>query len=276
VNGRRCLVGIVLVGLSVGPAVVGISSSAIADTRPVGYAGPAREITQTRSTRTGSQQFTSRNWGGYITSASSHSTDFNSVKATWVQPTVTCEAKNAWTVFWVGLDGWWNNTVEQGGSSAFCPTSGGAAQYQLWWEMFPTNAIQTVLTINAGDTITASVKYATATSVFTIKVRDVTSGQSFTRHERCANGLTCDRSSSDVITEDVGMVGAGSFFPLADYGTMGYTNAGATDTAGHKGSISGRNWLNAAVSEISGGITYAIVSPLSSHGTAFTTTWQHQ
>jgi hypothetical protein len=48
VNGRRCLVGIVLVGLSVGPAVVGISSSAIADTRPVGYAGPAREITQTR------------------------------------------------------------------------------------------------------------------------------------------------------------------------------------------------------------------------------------
>jgi Peptidase A4 family len=273
---RRCSVGIMTVVLSVGLALWAVPSGASATATPVGLAGPAWEVKQTRAVNHVSQQFTSRNWDGYITYASSHSTEFNSVKATWVQPTVTCEAATAWTVFWVGLDGWWNNTVEQGGSEAYCPTAGGSPTYDLWWEMFPTNSIQTVLAINAGDTITASVKYATATSVFTIKVKDVTTGKAFTKHERCGSGLVCNRSSADVITEDVGMFGAGSYFPLADYGTMGYTNVGVTDTTGTKGSISKKSWLNAAVTEASGGTTYATVSALSAHGTAFTTTWQHQ
>jgi Peptidase A4 family len=275
VNVRRCSIGILAVVLSVGPAVLTFPSGAGAGTNPVGYAGSARDVTRTRAIHNTSQQFTSRNWDGYITYASSHGTDFNSVKATWVQPSVTCEAAGAWTVFWVGLDGWWNNTVEQGGSEAQCGT-GGAATYSLWWEMFPTNAIQTVLTIKVGDKITASVKYSTTTSKFTITVKDVTSGKSFTNRELCGSGLVCSRSSADVITEDVGMFGGSGFFPLADYGTMGYTTAGATDIAGHKGSISGKNWLNAAVSEITGGITYATVTPLSARGTAFSTVWKHQ
>jgi hypothetical protein len=49
-----------------------------------------------------------------------------------------------------------------------------------------------------------------------------------------------------------------------------------TDVAGNTGSISGRKWLNAAVTESSGGITYATVSALAARGTAFTTTWKHR
>jgi hypothetical protein len=272
---RKCSIGIMTIMLSVGSCLLVFPVAANADPVQVGYAGPARAVTQTRAVRNGSQQFTSRNWDGYITYASTHGTDFNVVKATWVQPKVTCEAATAWTVFWVGLDGWWDNTVEQGGSEAYCPTAGGTPTYHLWWEMYPTNSIQTTLAIKAGDTITASVTYATATSQFTIVAKDDTSGKSFTKHKLCGAGLTCDRSSSDVITEDVGNFG-GSFFPLANYGTMGYTNASATDTAGHNGSISGKHWLNAAVSEISGGVTYATVSSLSTQGHAFKTTWHHQ
>lgn len=242
----------------------------------VGYAGSARGLTRRPLGSRTSQQFTSRNWAGYVTYASSHGTDFNVVKATWVQPAVTCEAAGAWTVFWIGLDGWWDNTVEQGGSSAQCGAAGGAASYSLWWEMYPTNAIQTVLAINVGDTITASVTYSTSTSVFTIRVKDITTGKGFTRNETCAGGLICYRSSADVVTEDVGQFGSGGYFPLADYGTMGYTNAHATDITGQKGSISSRHWLNAAVTEASAGTTYATVSPLSSRGTAFDVTWQHQ
>jgi len=275
-TGRRTAIAIVAVMLSVGPTVLVFPSGAGADASPLGYAGPARVVTESPSTKNVSQQFTSRNWDGYITYASSHGTDFTVVKATWIQPAVTCEAAQAWTVFWVGLDGWWNNTVEQGGSSAFCSTLGGSATYKLWWEMFPTNAIQSVLAINARDTITASVTYATTTSMFTINVKDVTSGKSFTKNETCGSGLVCARSSADVITEDVGRFGAGNYFPLANYGTMGYANAHATDTAGHNGSISSKKWLNAAVTESSGGVTYATVSPLSAKGAAFTTTWKHQ
>jgi hypothetical protein len=267
---------VVAMAASTSVGAIAGSGAAAAAANPAGYAGPARSLGNRHRTEHGTAQLTSRNWDGYITYAPDLGTDFNAVKATWVQPTVRCEAKNAWTVFWVGLDGWYDNTVEQGGSSAYCPKQGGAAQYSLWWEMFPTNSIQSVLTINAGDTVTANVTYAPATQVFTIRVRDVTSAQGFTKKERCASGLACDRSSADVITEDVGMFGAGNFFPLADYGTMGYTGIKMTDVAGHTSSISGRQWLKGAVTESANGVTYATVSRLTANGSAFTTTWKHR
>jgi Peptidase A4 family len=234
-------------------------------------AGPARD--RERDTGNASAQFTSRNWDGYITYVSSEGTDFNVVKATWIQPSVQCEQPDAWTVFWVGLDGWWNNTVEQGGSSAQCVR--GVPHYTTWWEMYPTNAIQTVFTIRPGDKITAIVTYKPASGVFVITVRDVTSGHSFTQNQHCASKLTCARSSADVIAEDVSHFGGSTFFPLADYKTMSFTGAAITDTTGHSGSFSDSAWLNAAVMESSGGTTYATVSALSSTGQRFSATWRH-
>jgi hypothetical protein len=272
---RNYSVGVIAIAVTVAAGFLAFPSGASADAAAVGYAGGARGVTDSAPISNTSQQFTSRNWDGYITYASSHAKDFNAVSATWKQPTVTCNATQAWTVFWVGLDGWWDNTVEQGGSEAFCATSGGTPSYSIWWEMYPTNSIQTVLAINVGDTITASVKFATATSVFTITVKDVTSGNSFTRHETCGSGLTCDRSSTDVITEDVGR-GGGGFFPLAKYATTNYTKVSATDLAAHKASITGTNWLNAAVTEKSGAITYATVSALTATGAGFSTIWKHK
>jgi hypothetical protein len=234
-------------------------------------AGPARQV-RVRSTGKATQ-FTSRNWAGYVAYNASHSTDFNAIRSTWVQPRVTCPKPNAWTVFWVGLDGWWDGTVEQGGSSARCIN--GTPHYTLWWEMFPTNAIQTVLTIKAGDTVTASVSYKPATKVFVIFVKDVTTGASFTRSPKCASGLTCDRSSTEVIVEDVGMFGAGSYFPLANYGTMAFTGSSMTDTHGHTGSFTNPNWQHASVVESASGVTYATVSALTNVGKNFTATWHH-
>ena len=241
-----------------------------------GYAGPARDVVVRPMTLRNTQHFTSRNWGGYISYPFQLQPDINVVKATWVQPVVHCEAAQAWTVFWVGIDGWFNNTVEQGGSSAYCPVKGGAPRYELWWEMYPTVAIQETLPTKAGDTITASVRYVPATKRFVIVVKDVTSGKSFTKNEACASGLTCSRTSADVITEDVGRFGSGGYFPLANYGTMTYTGSGVTDVAGHHGAIASPYWNDAAVTEASGGVTYATVSALSAAGTSFRVTWKHQ
>jgi hypothetical protein len=222
-----------------------------------------------------SGHFTSRNWAGYVTIAPSHGTDFNVVKATWKQPVVKCQVAQAWTVFWIGLDGWYDGTVEQGGSSAYCPTKNGAPQYSLWWEMFPTNSIQSVMATKAGDTITSTVTYKTATKKFVIFVKDVTTGKSFTKTESCGSGQTCGRSSAEVITEDVGRFGAGSYFPLANYGTVHYTGTAVTDVKGHAGTISNSNWQNGVITESGGGITYATTSALSSGGAAFSNTWKH-
>jgi hypothetical protein len=266
-----------LVAPGVATAAPAPSSAAAASALfPVGYAGTSRQSTQRPMTNTGSQQFTSRNWDGYITYTPTASIDFNTVQASWVQPTVTCEKASAWTVFWIGLDGWFNDTVEQGGSEAYCPRAHKAATYGLWWEMYPTNSIQTVLIINPGDHITASVTFVPGTQLFTIEVSDTTSGQSFTEQETCASGLVCERSSTDVITEDVGRFGANSFFPLAKYGTMTYAGAEVTDTTGDSGTISAPTWLNAAVTEKLRRTTYAKVTALVSGGSSFSAIWHHR
>jgi hypothetical protein len=240
-----------------------------------GMAGPARDrhtLSGSRTLAGGGTTFMSRNWDGYVSYAkSAGQTEFNSVHGTWVQPAVTCPKPNAWTVFWVGLDGWFNDTVEQGGSSAQCVN--GLPQYTTWWEMFPTNAIQTVFTIRPGDTIDATVTFSPTTQVFTIRVRDVTTGQSFTQTPTCASNIVCDRSSADWIAEDVGMFGGSGFFPLADYGTMRFSNSTATSLSGHSGPINDATWQDSPVIEESGGITYATVSNLDSTGKSFTATW---
>lgn len=261
-----------LVGL---PGAAGAVTPGGGPAASAGYAGPAVGVTEGPLMASGSSQFTSRNWDGYVTYDAARSTDFDHVSATWVQPTVICETNDAWTVFWVGLDGWFDGTVEQGGSSARCGTAGTVPTYKLWWEMYPTNAITTVLKISAGDTVHASVTYDPSTSAFVIHVKDETTGQGFTRKELCASGAVCARSSADVVAEDVGHFSGSTFFPLADYATMGYTAAHVVDTSGSAGSLSNPAWLNAAVTESSGGVTYATVSTLFDHGRAFDATWQH-
>jgi hypothetical protein len=243
---------------------------------PLGYAGPAQDQTESPLFTAGSQQFTSRNWDGYIAYSSSETTDFQTVHASWIQPTVTCEKSHAWTVFWVGLDGWFNKTVEQGGSEAYCGTAEEPPSYHLWWEMFPTVPIQTGVKIKAGDQVSANVTFESNTSTFVISVTDVTSGKSLTEDEQCAAGLVCQRGSADVITEDVGKFGSREYYPLADYGEMGYTAAAVTDTSGDTGSISAPFWLNAAITERHKKITYATVTSLTASGSAFNTIWNHE
>jgi hypothetical protein len=229
--------------------------------------GPARSVTD----------YTSHNWDGYFTTAASHATDFTAVSTKWVEPAVTCNSKNAWAGFWVGLDGWWNGSVEQGGTEAHCIH--GTAHYNVWWEMFPHNDVQTSFAISPGDTIQASVTYVASSKMFDIVVRDLTSGMTLTKDTPCLSGQGgCQRSSADVISEDIGGGSApDGLFYLPDYGKQMYSSASVTDTSGHTGPLSDSAWQLGHVNEVSSaGLTKQTTSALSSGGTAFTTTWHHQ
>ena len=227
--------------------------------------GPARSVTN----------YTSNNWDGYFATDASHSTDFTAISATWTEAKVTCSSKNeAWAGFWVGLDGWWNGSVEQGGTEAICLN--GSPQYSVWWEMFPFNAIQVGFAIKPGDTIHASVTYKPGTKKFDIAVKDLTSGKTLTKNIACQQGQGgCQRSSADVISEDIAHFGGG-LFPLPDYGTETYKSVSVTDTSGHTGPLSDSAWQLGHVTEVSSGVTKQTTSGLKSVGTSFTTTWQHQ
>lgn len=221
--------------------------------------------------------YTSENWAGYFATDASHGTDFTAVSAQWVEPSVTCTKKGAWAAFWVGMDGWWNGEVEQGGSEAEC--FGGTASYSVWWEMFPHNEIQTGFSIRPGDTITASVTYVAGTKEFDIVVKDVTSGKTLTEDTKCLSGQNgCPRTSAEVISEDVGGGSApDGLYYLPDYGTAAYQSASLTNTSGHTGTLSDSAWQLGHITEISsGGITKQTTSGLNSSGTSFSTTWHHQ
>src|SRR5579884_1322756 len=76
------------------------------------------------------------NWSGYAATSSSA---FNSVEMTFTQPAVSCPYQGAWTLFWVGFDGFNSGNVEQAGTSAWCNyNSPSEPTYYAWWEMYPT------------------------------------------------------------------------------------------------------------------------------------------
>jgi hypothetical protein len=220
--------------------------------------------------------YTSPIWAGYVSTTKSGGTPFHEVQAQWVQPAVSCDPSrpvmNA--VFWVGLDGWNNTSVEQGGTLANCQN--GTASYEAWWEMYPYNGIQNSFAINAGDTISASVTYLASSSLFSIVVKDLTSGQSLTENIACQADMGgCPRSSAEVISEDpLGGSDQDSAFYLPDYGTMSYTGASMTDDAGDTGTFADTAWNASEVNEVSSNnITKQTASALTANGSSFSTTW---
>ena len=190
------------------------------------------------------------------------------MKSTWVEPTVSCAGIGEYAVFWVGLDGWNSGTVEQGGSEARC--FGTTPVYSLWWEMYPTNNIQDMTGISAGDTITASVTSDSATGNYTIVVADQTAGTGFTEVQQCTG--TCSRSSAEVIAEEPSC-GGNCYYPLADYGNVQFRNSSVTDSNGVTGTFNQSAWQNIQVQEQNGTLASATTSGLTADGGGFGVTW---
>jgi peptidase A4-like protein len=175
----------------------------------VGRAHRIKGLTQVQST----------NWSGYADTSST----FSTVNGNWTEPSVNCSGgRTTYAAFWVGIDGFTSGSVEQDGTLAEC--SGGSAFYFTWWEMYPTNAIQTVgSSVQPGDSISASV-VRSGTS-YTLKITDTQHpANSFTTTQSCSN---CANSSAEWIAE---APSSGSVLPLANFGT--WTLSGASVNSG--------------------------------------------
>jgi hypothetical protein len=155
---------------------------------------------------------TSTNWSGYAVTGGNGA--FNSVSASWTEPAATCSKGDQYASFWVGLDGYASDSVEQTGTDSDC--SGKTADYYGWYEMYPAYPVNFSNPVSPGDSISASVTFS-GTETYTLVLKDTTKGwtQTITQNE---SGL--DRSSAEVITE---APSSGSVLPLADFGTINYT-----------------------------------------------------
>jgi hypothetical protein len=200
----------------------------------------------------------STNWSGYAVTGGNGA--FSSVSASWTEPTGTCPSRRSaqFSSFWVGLDGFNSNSVEQTGTDVDC--SGHTPRYYGWYEMFPAFPVNFSNPVQPGDQLSASVTFS-GTSTFTLVLKDSTQGwtQTITQNQ---SGLA--RSSAEVITEAPSS--SSGVLPLADFGTVSYSISDANGT-----SLGGQNPTEIIMVDNSGAqkdSTSAI-----SGGGAFSNTW---
>lgn len=204
----------------------------------------------------------STNWSGYADTGSS----FSKVAASWKEPSAACSSNTtSLAAFWVGIDGYSSNSVEQDGTIIECYRR--AAYQYTWWEMYPANAIQVVgSTLAAGDSITASV-VRSGTS-YTLSITDSThSADSFTTTQSCSN---CANTSAEWIAEAPS--GSSGVYPLARFST--WTDSGSTVTEGSTSGVISSFTDDEITMVDSSGAVKAQPGALNGAGNGFAVTWE--
>ena len=228
----------------------------------------------------------SQNWSGYADNQDT----YNSVAASWIEPTVNCGASggggggilggllgggagSSASSFWVGLDGFNSSSVEQLGTDSDC--NGNTPAYYAWWEMYPnpSQSLSSSYPVRAGDQMTAWVASNPSGTSFYLALKDSTAGWYFSTNQSASPGF--GRSSAEVIAEAPSSCSLlfCSQVPLADFGQVGFGNANLIDNTNHNGSLASFN-ANEITMTVNGQ-TLANPSNLSADGKSFSVTWQH-
>jgi hypothetical protein len=200
---------------------------------------------------------TSTNWSGYA--ATGNNGAFTSVSSSWIEPTGTCRSGDQYSSFWVGLDGYSSESVEQTGSEVDC--AGSTVEYYSWYEMYPANPVNFSNTVRPGDNLTGSVTY-TGGSSFTLKLADTTQGWSHTVTKTLSGAAL---SSAEVIAEAPCCTNSGGILPLADFGKVSFSGSTANGSTLSSFNPEGINMVSAS------GVAEDSVSALSDG--SFTATW---
>ena len=198
---------------------------------------------------------TSPNWAGYDVTGGG----FRSVSATWIQPEVQPDYSiETRASFWVGLDGWGSSTVEQTGTEGI--SEDGIASYYAWYEMYPAPEVRIVgLFISPGNEMTGTVT-TDGYGDFTLTITDNTTGWYHTIREY--SGAAQDYSA-EVIAEAPTDLSTGNLWPLANFGTVDFTNCSIDGFP-----IGPHDWNRINMVSNSGS-TLATASPLGSDGAGF-------
>jgi len=191
-------------------------------------------FTSASSAQTPVQQAVSQNWAGYVAGGNT----FSRVSGTWTQPSAS-SATQGYSAVWVGLGGTsgGSQSLEQIGTSA--DYVNGTAEYYAWYELLPSAQVRLGLSVHPGDRISASV--SVSGRAVTVSLADKTTGGSVVK---TLSMDSPDTSSAEWIVEaPAAEVSPGGYtiLPLADFGTVTFSNASAT-AGGHTGAVSDSHW----------------------------------
>jgi Peptidase A4 family len=220
---RRWLIPLAALAIAIAPALAATAASA--STHPSGAlsiqpGGTAQHVVKPATKALGAHsglndETSSTNWSGYAADSGT----YTSVSASWVQPAGTCTSATRYSSFWVGLDGYTSDSVEQDGTDTDCVN--GKPQYYGWYETYPNPSYSFGHTVKAGDTITASVVYQ-GSNKFQLNLADTTQGWSVSTTQTVSGAA---RSSAEVIIEAPCCTNSGGILPLADFGTVHVSNS---------------------------------------------------
>ena len=271
----RLLAGAGAIALAAGLAGTAAASASTTPTRPPPSTGvtivPGQNAGHTADL--GLTQIKYLNGAGYVDTG----TGFSKVSSSWTVPKVTCNPNISgyrWSVFWVGIDGFSNSTVEQDGTDAYCYGSQGP-YYDTWWEHYPTNNIQEVGTsVKPGDKIHSSV--VRSGTKYTVKVTDSThTADSFTK-TFSGSATSCEDTRAEWIAESPGGESGepDNLYPLAKFAP--WTNSSsAVSTTAKSGNI--KTFPDDEIAAVETNDTTVKMQPsaLNSAGTAFSVTWMN-
>jgi len=200
---------------------------------------------------------TSTNWSGFAATGG----PFTSISSSWTEPTAICNFGTAYSSFWVGLDGYSSNTVEQTGTDADC-SSANIPQYYAWYEMYPKFPVNLSNPVKPGDAMSASVT-ADHVGRFTLMIADSTQGWSVSTTQKLNKASL---SSAEVIAEAPSS--RSGVLPLADFGTVNFGPSNANN-------VSLSTFNPDGITMQSGTTVKAQPSGISGTG-SFSVTWKHQ
>ena len=213
---------------------------------------------------------TSQNWSGYAAETSLSSPQdgaVTDVKGSWIVPAVTASSSSkTYSSAWLGIDGYSDGTVEQIGTEQ--DWSNGQAVYYAWFEMYPKfGYLINNFPVNPRDSIACEVHY-NGNGTYTLTIRNVTRNATFSITQRLKRAR--NQSAEWVMEAPY----SGGILPLADFGTINFSNCGAT-LNGVTGSIS--TWPHDAITmSTASGTVKAQPSGLSASGSSFSVTWHHE
>jgi len=208
----------------------------------------------------------SPNWAGYAV----HRTgvQFTSVRGAWVEPAVSCPQGGTYSSFWIGIDGYLNDFVEQVGTGADC-TAPNSPSYYAWYELYPAPRVRIAMVIRPADQLEADVGAVPGGTELTI--RDVTSGRTFSTMRRGSAGpLT---SAEWVAEAPSACTGSNcSVLPLANFGTVDFTLCSAVGN-GTSATINASGWSADVITMVrSNGTVLAQPSDVTVDGASFNVT----
>jgi hypothetical protein len=163
--------------------------------------------------------YTSTNWSGYMASEG----DYTAISGSWNIPTATdSSSATAADAAWIGIGGVKSSDLIQVGTTDTVTSHGESSS--AFYELLPGSAKTiTNLTVNPGDSITASLSEVTV-GVWKIAITDMTTGKNYTT----TRSYQSSGSTAEWIEEDPSAAVGGQPMPLDTFTPVSFTKGSVT------------------------------------------------